>query len=139
MAACVKALPRVREVHAPADLLEQGQADRFGEFFYLNRGRRLGHVKFLRRKAEVPQARARLENPKLRECSVLEIASDIRLQHGDSSSNRLPYRHAVNAQRPSPQDEGRCRDRPSPLWAKVVSYTHLRAHETRHDLVCRLL
>src|SRR5450756_1645567 len=25
---------------------------------------------------------------------------------------------------------------PSP-WA--VSYTHLRAHETRHDLVCRLL
>src|SRR5665648_1243079 len=29
------------------------------------------------------------------------------------------------------------------LWRKVfvmpVSYTHLRAHETRHDLVCRLL
>src|SRR5450756_1230632 len=31
------------------------------------------------------------------------------------------------------------------LWAesdiifKAVSYTHLRAHETRHDLVCRLL
>src|SRR5450756_2797264 len=24
-----------------------------------------------------------------------------------------------------------------PVWA--VSYTHLRAHETRHDLVCRLL
>ena len=23
--------------------------------------------------------------------------------------------------------------------AKTVSYTHLRAHETRHDLVCRLL
>src|SRR5450756_2832330 len=23
--------------------------------------------------------------------------------------------------------------------AKPVSYTHLRAHETRHDLVCRLL
>src|SRR5450756_1262296 len=23
--------------------------------------------------------------------------------------------------------------------AKSVSYTHLRAHETRHDLVCRLL
>ena len=22
---------------------------------------------------------------------------------------------------------------------KPVSYTHLRAHETRHDLVCRLL
>src|SRR5450756_97313 len=25
------------------------------------------------------------------------------------------------------------------LYAKAVSYTHLRAHETRHDLVCRLL
>src|SRR5450759_2711645 len=23
--------------------------------------------------------------------------------------------------------------------ARTVSYTHLRAHETRHDLVCRLL
>src|SRR5450756_1588786 len=25
------------------------------------------------------------------------------------------------------------------LWGFSVSYTHLRAHETRHDLVCRLL
>ena len=25
------------------------------------------------------------------------------------------------------------------IYAKSVSYTHLRAHETRHDLVCRLL
>src|SRR5450756_2903000 len=24
-------------------------------------------------------------------------------------------------------------------WLGPVSYTHLRAHETRHDLVCRLL
>src|SRR5450756_3013747 len=24
-------------------------------------------------------------------------------------------------------------------WIPAVSYTHLRAHETRHDLVCRLL
>ena len=24
-------------------------------------------------------------------------------------------------------------------WKDPVSYTHLRAHETRHDLVCRLL
>src|SRR5450756_1664543 len=24
-------------------------------------------------------------------------------------------------------------------WPAPVSYTHLRAHETRHDLVCRLL
>src|SRR5665648_833195 len=26
-----------------------------------------------------------------------------------------------------------------PVGAFAVSYTHLRAHETRHDLVCRLL
>src|SRR5450759_4492500 len=25
------------------------------------------------------------------------------------------------------------------MWTYPVSYTHLRAHETRHDLVCRLL
>src|SRR5450756_2861987 len=25
------------------------------------------------------------------------------------------------------------------VWIIAVSYTHLRAHETRHDLVCRLL
>src|SRR5450756_740359 len=31
-------------------------------------------------------------------------------------------------------------DDTAPLnWARAVSYTHLRAHETRHDLVCRLL
>src|SRR5665648_1298164 len=28
---------------------------------------------------------------------------------------------------------------PAPIYFKTVSYTHLRAHETRHDLVCRLL
>src|SRR5665648_1243087 len=28
---------------------------------------------------------------------------------------------------------------PAPSSAMTVSYTHLRAHETRHDLVCRLL
>src|SRR5665648_1219444 len=26
-----------------------------------------------------------------------------------------------------------------PAYSTAVSYTHLRAHETRHDLVCRLL
>src|SRR5450756_2664686 len=29
--------------------------------------------------------------------------------------------------------------RTSSTWKPPVSYTHLRAHETRHDLVCRLL
>src|SRR5450756_2727472 len=28
---------------------------------------------------------------------------------------------------------------PQPVELGPVSYTHLRAHETRHDLVCRLL
>src|SRR5450756_2878051 len=28
---------------------------------------------------------------------------------------------------------------PSRTEGRAVSYTHLRAHETRHDLVCRLL
>src|SRR5450756_2621715 len=28
---------------------------------------------------------------------------------------------------------------PTPCTMRSVSYTHLRAHETRHDLVCRLL
>src|SRR5450759_3519905 len=36
-----------------------------------------------------------------------------------------------------------CDDFPDPFVLRVsdtsVSYTHLRAHETRHDLVCRLL
>ena len=30
-------------------------------------------------------------------------------------------------------------DRPEIFDLHAVSYTHLRAHETRHDLVCRLL
>src|SRR5659263_225327 len=35
--------------------------------------------------------------------------------------------------------EGARHRRPLPRPAGAVSYTHLRAHETRHDLVCRLL
>src|SRR5450756_2100673 len=31
------------------------------------------------------------------------------------------------------------RDAPVSTASSTVSYTHLRAHETRHDLVCRLL
>src|SRR5450756_2676253 len=38
------------------------------------------------------------------------------------------------------QFEERLKDRLYKLWNRMsVSYTHLRAHETRHDLVCRLL
>src|SRR5674476_714928 len=32
-----------------------------------------------------------------------------------------------------------CRSRPGALQRKAVSYTHLRAHETGRNLVCRLL
>src|SRR5450756_930011 len=35
------------------------------------------------------------------------------------------------------ESNGKCGLKPHGYWA--VSYTHLRAHETRHDLVCRLL
>src|SRR5450756_2683861 len=36
--------------------------------------------------------------------------------------------------------EKRRRNAPNQVnWSMTVSYTHLRAHETRHDLVCRLL
>ena len=34
---------------------------------------------------------------------------------------------------------GRCRDLTAELLVSPVSYTHLRAHETVLDLVCRLL
>src|SRR5665648_1198936 len=37
----------------------------------------------------------------------------------------------VQAQKPVPSDPK--------ATPEAVSYTHLRAHETRHDLVCRLL
>src|SRR5450756_119678 len=32
-----------------------------------------------------------------------------------------------------------CKRHIPPIASVPVSYTHLRAHETRHDLVCRLL
>src|SRR5450756_2686409 len=48
--------------------------------------------------------------------------------------------HAERAADQAEQRQGRAvlgrRRRPDP---GPVSYTHLRAHETRHDLVCRLL
>src|SRR5450756_2008138 len=48
---------------------------------------------------------------------------------------------ATRRSRPAPTPSGRAR---TGCWprsrtsATPVSYTHLRAHETRHDLVCRL-
>src|SRR5450756_2880119 len=49
---------------------------------------------------------------------------------------RLPRpQHQADEARP----EGRGGGWPRWVLRKPVSYTHLRAHETRHDLVCRLL
>src|SRR5450756_187453 len=38
-----------------------------------------------------------------------------------------------------PSGQRQRHDKPVVQSSKPVSYTHLRAHETRHDLVCRLL
>src|SRR5450759_5836684 len=38
-----------------------------------------------------------------------------------------------------PDSDNKYKNIDSKILLKAVSYTHLRAHETRHDLVCRLL
>jgi hypothetical protein len=115
----VEALTRVRQVDTPANLFEQRQADRIGEFLDLHRDRGLGDVKFLGGAGKTSQPRTGFENAKLGKRSVLEVASDSWLQHGDFSFDRLPYRRAVNAQRPSSQDEGRFLKHAFTRWAKV--------------------
>src|SRR5450756_1704124 len=57
-------------------------------------------------------------------------------------SGPWPLRRILNSGRaPTPPRPNAC----CPCWGCAtscptsVSYTHLRAHETRHDLVCRLL
>src|SRR5450759_4070280 len=71
------------------------------------------------------------------------VAADERANHAVSRprilTNRLNLElrgHVRPFQRdwPADQSDGQCRTPHDP-----VSYTHLRAHETRHDLVCRLL
>src|SRR5450756_912292 len=48
--------------------------------------------------------------------------------------------HQVTAATPAPNTSSTHRpNRLRTLSSIAVSYTHLRAHETRHDLVCRLL
>src|SRR5450756_2896063 len=53
-----------------------------------------------------------------------------------SMSRRLAYDHSANGVCRSTDTATNTRFSTSP---GTVSYTHLRAHETRHDLVCRLL
>jgi hypothetical protein len=68
----------VGEVDAPADLLEQRNADGVGELPDLPGRRRLRHVQLLRGAGEAAQAGTRLEETELRQRSVLEVAVDIR-------------------------------------------------------------
>src|SRR5450756_2468475 len=49
-----------------------------------------------------------------------------------------PITQAPNRAKVGPSKKKGLR-RPTQSAAMPVSYTHLRAHETRHDLVCRLL
>src|SRR5450756_242966 len=49
------------------------------------------------------------------------------------------HRAPGDAQRlPGTNLDGRAVNRPGKDALDTISYTHLRAHETRHDLVCRL-
>src|SRR5450756_3076052 len=69
-------------------------------------------------------------------CSVSSCHSWTRPQHGTRCTRRSLRRHRL-------QELSR-RERSAQahlllLSPLAVSYTHLRAHETRHDLVCRLL
>src|SRR5665648_1006200 len=52
---------------------------------------------------------------------------------GDSWTSSGPASTGTRRPRASPTRSAKC----SPS-TRSVSYTHLRAHETRHDLVCRL-
>src|SRR5450756_64503 len=55
---------------------------------------------------------------------------------GDTTSS--PY--ALDQPRRRHNARGACRRLQVDMHMRItVSYTHLRAHETRHDLVCRLL
>src|SRR5450756_2158871 len=51
----------------------------------------------------------------------------------------MPAKNMLNSVTTCARPPRRC---PTRVWHRriiPVSYTHLRAHETRHDLVCRLL
>src|SRR5450756_1280260 len=65
--------------------------------------------------------------------------SSVPLQPNSCSAKRFAGRHTSPTCPPSSQgccSHLSCR---CPHRCGSVSYTHLRAHETRHDLVCRLL
>src|SRR5428012_8985 len=60
-------------------------------------------------------------------------------QSRSSAASDVYKRQALH---PNPARSGQLQSRDRQHWRRsvgAVSYTHLRAHETRHDLVCRLL
>src|SRR5450756_3081919 len=59
----------------------------------------------------------------------------------DDDFDDAPRREARPAARTTGELRGKRSggSRPPARGPRPVSYTHLRAHETRHDLVCRLL
>src|SRR5450759_5602401 len=69
--------------------------------------------------------------------------------HSHPTHSRPTHSHRTHSDRKGPATDGRHQHRahgalpagqaPDPRRHGPVSYTHLRAHETRHDLVCRLL
>src|SRR5450756_1901624 len=56
-----------------------------------------------------------------------------------SCARHLPVSVSATMNQRARPNLGSTRESISLLCALTVSYTHLRAHETRHDLVCRLL
>jgi hypothetical protein len=79
LATFVESPAGVGEIQAPAHLLEKRTPDGRRELLDLRRGRGLRHVQLLRGSREAPQPHGRLENAKLRQRPVPEIAVDVRL------------------------------------------------------------
>src|SRR5450756_380182 len=72
-----------------------------------------------------------LDVPLIGPVSRVSADSDQHHDHGEHDKRAAPGGALVTVRRSVPRG-GR------PHSVKPVSYTHLRAHETRHDLVCRL-
>src|SRR5665648_569097 len=98
-----------------------------------------------------------MREPEMWEIPALEITLDEVFQaEGADYTQRPPHRRTVELHHQI-MEEAATLVRPTAIWVEVdvtgtgvgelfledgykpVSYTHLRAHETRHDLVCRLL
>src|SRR5659263_403929 len=81
------------------------------------------------------------ENQKIIEQQATRISE---LEERVKSLEVTLNKNSTNSSKP-PSTDNLAREKPNPKSSRIktgkkaVSYTHLRAHETRHDLVCRLL